>query len=125
MEPESMDPKSQLLFTAIMMRYEDLSQDMAHMSAALNKRYVVHSNMTTLSPYTRTIHTKIVDFVNFARFHPKFYEQIETPYRRFLRDYKAYVGEDAEKEYARRIQRIWEIIQKAMVDQKLIELKGV
>ena len=125
MEPESMDPKSQLLFTAIMERYDDLSQDMAQMSAALNKRYVEYSNMTTLSPYTRTIHLKIVDFVNFARFHPKFYEQIEPTYKRFLGDYKAYVGEKAEKNYAKKIQHMWETIQKAMVEQKLIELKGV
>ena len=125
MEPESMDPKSQLLFTAIMERYDDLSQDMAQMSAALNKRYVKHSNMTTLSPYTRTIHLKIVDFVNFARFHSKFYEQVEPTYKRFLGDYKVYVGEKAEKAYARKIQYMWETIQKAMVDQKLIELKGV
>lgn len=120
-----MDQKSQLLFSAIMMRYEDLSQDMAHMSAALNKRYVVNSNKTTLSPYTRTIHLKIVDFVNFARFHPKFYEQIEPKYLKFIHDYKAYVGEKAEKRYAWKIQCMWETIQKAMVEQKLIELKGV
>ena len=120
-----MDQKSQLLFAAIMIRYEELSQDMAQMSAALNKRYVINSNRTTLSPYTRTIHMKIVDFVNFAKFHTKFYEQIEPTYLKFIHDYRAYVGEKAEKAYARKIQYMWETIQKAMVDQKLIELKGV
>lgn len=125
MEPESIDVKSNMLFSAIMTRYEDLSENIARMSAAMTAPYRRWERTSTLAPYLRGLKFQIVDFVNFARFHQKFYQQIARSYRLFLHDTYSYLGEKNEKRYARKIQTMWGIIQKAMIDQKLIELKGV